>query len=159
MRRAGPRPAAPGLAERRPSSGREPASLRKWPWPERTGRCRHRRPARGCGDPDEDPARPVLCPAADLPGRSRVRPSGSLPCAEDVMSGTRQWSDLSERNRRLLIAAAVAETCLKVAALIDIKRRPASQIRGRKWMWATVVTLVNSFGAAPLSYFAFGRRR
>ena len=75
------------------------------------------------------------------------------------MSGTRQWSDLSERSRRLLLAAAVAETCLKAAALIDIKRRPASQIRGRKWIWATVVTLVNSLGAAPLSYFAFGRRR
>jgi len=75
------------------------------------------------------------------------------------MPGTRQWNDLSERSRRLLIAAAVAETCFKTAALIDIKRRPASQIRGRKWIWATVVTLVNSFGAAPLSYFAFGRRR
>jgi hypothetical protein len=75
------------------------------------------------------------------------------------MSGARQRSDLSERSRRLLIAAAVAETCLNVAALIDIKRRPASQIRGRKWVWATVVALVNSLGAAPLSYFAFGRRR
>src|SRR6266487_4643157 len=99
-------------------------------------------------------ARQRTCPAG-----VECRPSGSLPSAEDVMSGTRQWSDLSERSRRLLIAAAVAETCLKVAALIDIKRRPASQIRGRKWMWATVVALVNSFGAAPLSYFAFGRRR
>jgi hypothetical protein len=39
------------------------------------------------------------------------------------------WSDLSERTRRLLIAAAVADGTLRVAALIDIKRRPASQIR------------------------------
>ena len=74
------------------------------------------------------------------------------------MSGTRQWSDLSERNRRLLIAAAVAETCLKVAALIDIKRRPASQIRGRKWMWAVGVVVANSAGILPISYFVFGRR-
>jgi hypothetical protein len=66
---------------------------------------------------------------------------------------------LSERTRNLLFSAAIAEGCLKVAALIDLKRRPASQIRGPKWMWAVVVVIVNSFGAVPLSYFAFGRRR
>ncbi|HUK71433.1 MAG TPA: PLD nuclease N-terminal domain-containing protein [Streptosporangiaceae bacterium] len=75
------------------------------------------------------------------------------------MAAMKQWSDLSKRNRSLLIAAAVAEGCLKTAALIDIKRRPASQIRGSKWIWATVVVVVNSFGGAPISYFVFGRRR
>jgi hypothetical protein len=72
---------------------------------------------------------------------------------------TRKWRDLSERSRRLILAGAAAEGCLKIAALIDIKRRPASQIRGSKWLWAAVVVLVNSFGAAPLSYFVFGRRK
>jgi hypothetical protein len=71
----------------------------------------------------------------------------------------RKWSDLSKRRRRLLIAAAVAEASLKTAALVDMKRRPASQIRGSKWIWAPVVVIVNSFGGAPLAYFAFGRRR
>jgi hypothetical protein len=71
----------------------------------------------------------------------------------------RKWRGLSERSRRLILAGAAAEGCLKIAALIDIKRRPAGQIRGSKWLWATVVVLVNSFGAAPLSYFVFGRRK
>ena len=71
----------------------------------------------------------------------------------------RKWSDLSKRSRGLIIAAAVAEAGLKTAALIDIKRRPASQIRGSKWAWATAVVVINSFGGAPLAYFAFGRRR
>ena len=71
----------------------------------------------------------------------------------------RQWSDLSERTRRLIIAAAVADGTLKIAALIDIKRRPASQIRGRKWVWATAVTIVNSAGVLPISYFVFGRQQ
>jgi len=75
------------------------------------------------------------------------------------MATRKKWSDLSQRNQALIITAAVAEGSLKVAALIDIKRRPTSQIRGSKWVWATVVVLVNSFGLAPLSYFAFGRRR
>ena len=71
----------------------------------------------------------------------------------------RQWSDLSERTRRLLIAAAVADGALRVAALIDLKRRPASQIRGQKRMWAAAVAIINSAGVLPISYFVFGRRR
>jgi hypothetical protein len=78
--------------------------------------------------------------------------------AEDVMAASKQWSDLSERNRRLLIAAAIADVTLRIAALVDIKRRPASQIRGKKWAWATAVAIVNSAGILPVSYFAFGRR-
>ena len=68
------------------------------------------------------------------------------------------WSDLSETSRRLIIAAATGEVVLKTAVLIDIRRRPASQIRGSKWMWIIAAVLVNSAGVGPLSYFAFGRR-
>jgi len=75
------------------------------------------------------------------------------------MADRKQWSDLSERNRKLLIAAGVVEGCLKIAALIDIKRRPASQIRGPKWLWAAVVSVVSSAGLLPISYFVFGRKR
>jgi hypothetical protein len=75
------------------------------------------------------------------------------------MVARRQWSDLSERTRRLLAIAAVAEGILKVAALIDLKRRPAGQVRGPKWVWATVVTVVGSAGVVPISYFLFGRRQ
>jgi hypothetical protein len=78
---------------------------------------------------------------------------------EDVMAPRTQWSDLSQRTRRLLITAAVAEGILKAAALIDLKRRPASQLRGPKWLWAAVVAVVSSAGVVPISYFVFGRRR
>ncbi|MCW2908864.1 MAG: hypothetical protein JWL68_3653 [Actinomycetia bacterium] len=71
----------------------------------------------------------------------------------------RKWSDLSKSTRRLIIVAGVAEASLKAAALVDMKRRPASQIRGSKWVWAPAVTVINSFGLAPLAYFVFGRRR
>ena len=75
------------------------------------------------------------------------------------MAARRQWSNLSQRTRRLLTIAAVAEGILKLAALIDLKRRPASQVRGPKWAWATVVTVVGSAGVLPVSYFLFGRRQ
>jgi hypothetical protein len=75
------------------------------------------------------------------------------------MNRGRRWSDLSERDRRLVVVGAVLEGALKIAALIDLKRRPATEIRGRKWIWATVVTLVNSVGVVPLAYLLFGRRR
>ncbi len=75
------------------------------------------------------------------------------------MVARRQWSDLSQRTRRLLTISAVAEGILKLAALIDLKRRPASQVRGPKWLWATVLTIVGSAGVLPISYFVFGRRQ
>jgi hypothetical protein len=71
----------------------------------------------------------------------------------------RRWGDLSPRTRQLITVGAVVEGILKVAALVDIARRPAGQIRGPKWAWVPTVLLVNSFGGAPLAYFAFGRRR
>jgi hypothetical protein len=75
------------------------------------------------------------------------------------MVARRQWSDLSQPTRRLLAVAAVAEGMLKLAALIDLKRRPASQVRGPKWLWATMLAIVGSAGALPISYFVFGRRQ
>jgi hypothetical protein len=71
---------------------------------------------------------------------------------------TRQRKDLSPGARRLVAAAAVAEAALKAAALLDMRRRPASQIRGSKkaWAWAMIV---NSAGLIPISYFVFGVRR
>jgi len=71
----------------------------------------------------------------------------------------RRWSDLSDRSRWLIIVAASAEAVLKIAVLLDIRRRPASQIRGSKRIWIAAAVLVNSAGMGPLSYFAFGRRR
>jgi len=60
----------------------------------------------------------------------------------------RRWGDLSERNRRLIIAAAIGEAVLKTAVIIDIRRRPASQIRGSKRMWIIVAVLVGRRGYA-----------
>ena len=70
-----------------------------------------------------------------------------------------RWSELSQSSRRLIIATAIGEAVLKTAVLIDISRRPASQIRGSKRIWIIAAVLVNSAGVGPLSYFAFGRRR
>ena len=71
----------------------------------------------------------------------------------------RKWNELSPRSRRLIVAAATVEGILKTAAVVDIVRRPASEIRGSKWIWAPVVVAVNSFGVVPIAYFAFGRRK
>jgi hypothetical protein len=69
-----------------------------------------------------------------------------------------KWSELDPRVRRLIVAGATIEGALKIAALIDIKRRPAEQIRGPKKLWASGM-LLNSAGLIPISYFTVGRRR
>jgi hypothetical protein len=66
-----------------------------------------------------------------------------------------KWSDLSDGQRTAVKLLAAGELLLKIAMLVDIGRRPASQIRGPKALWraAAVVNLIG-----PVSYFAFGRR-
>jgi hypothetical protein len=70
----------------------------------------------------------------------------------------KRWSDLSSRQRTLIILAVAVETALKVVMLIDLKRRPADQVRGPKGLWAATA-LANTAGLAPLAYLVFGRRR
>ena len=74
------------------------------------------------------------------------------------MARRKRWNELSLRTRRLIIVAATFEGLLKFAALIDLARRPADEVRGSKAKWATTIVLVNSAGALPLCYLARGQR-
>ena len=71
-----------------------------------------------------------------------------------MSGGGKRWSDLSAGQQKLIVAAAAGELSLKVAALIDLRRRPREQVRGPKSMWVALM-FVNLIG--PVSYFAFGR--
>ena len=75
------------------------------------------------------------------------------------MAQRRRWSDLSEDTRRRIVVVGAVEAVLKIVALVDLKRRPAAEVRGRKWVWAIVLTVANSAGAVPLGYLLWGRRR
>ena len=70
----------------------------------------------------------------------------------------KRWGDLSERNRRIITVVVIVEAALKAWMLLDLKRRPADEVRGSKRLWA-FSSVVNSAGVVPLSYFVFGRRR
>lgn len=74
------------------------------------------------------------------------------------MPRKKRWSELRASTRKLIIAGAVFETALKVAALVDLVRRPAAEVRGAKAKWAAAIVLVNSGGALPIVYFVRGRR-
>jgi Phospholipase_D-nuclease N-terminal len=71
------------------------------------------------------------------------------------MDRRKQWSDLSPWQQRSVIAAGVVQVLLAAAALLDLRRRPAEEVRGSKKLWAAA-TMVNFVG--PLAYFLFGRR-
>ncbi|MBT1001427.1 PLDc N-terminal domain-containing protein [Paenarthrobacter sp. DKR-5] len=68
----------------------------------------------------------------------------------------KSWKDLSGQQRRTVVLAGTLQLSLLVAALRDIARRPAEQIRGPKPAWAAAC-FVNFAG--PIAYFLFGRRR
>ena len=47
------------------------------------------------------------------------------------MTKTR-WSDLSERNRRLIVLGGLFDAMLRIAALFDLRRRTPDEVRGSK---------------------------
>jgi hypothetical protein len=68
----------------------------------------------------------------------------------------RKWSDLSGAQRLAIVIVGLIEVVMLVATLRDIRRRPAAEINGSKWLW-TAAAFVNFFG--PIAYFIFGRKR
>ena len=70
----------------------------------------------------------------------------------------RSWQELDPRVRRAIVITSAVEGALKIAALIDLWRRPAAQVRGPKRRWALAIAFVNSAGAVPIAYFLRGRR-
>ncbi len=72
------------------------------------------------------------------------------------MSEKKQWKDLSAPQKVGGVLMGIVQVSLLVAALVDIRRRPAEEIRGRKAWWA-LAAFVNYIG--PISYFVFGRKQ
>jgi len=71
----------------------------------------------------------------------------------------KRWQDLRPGTRRFIVIAGAVEGALKLAALLDLARRPAEEVHGRKLPWAVAIVLVNSLGIVPIAYFRFGRRK
>ncbi|MEE4025585.1 PLDc N-terminal domain-containing protein [Gordonia sp. PKS22-38] len=70
-------------------------------------------------------------------------------------SEKKRFSQLSPRSRALIIVGAVVQFALQGAALRDLKRRPAAQVRGPKQLWLGV-SFLNYVG--PIAYFVVGRK-
>ncbi|MGK5112269.1 PLDc N-terminal domain-containing protein [Geodermatophilus sp. CPCC 205506] len=63
---------------------------------------------------------------------------------------------MSGRQRALLLTLGSVQLSLAATAWTDLARRSASEVNGRKAVWAAVIA-VNWIG--PLTYFRWGRRR
>jgi hypothetical protein len=75
-----------------------------------------------------------------------------------IMPRNKNWSDLTARQKAPFVLRGIVQFALLAAALADIYRRPAVEIRGSKWLWSAVA-FVNFIGIGPIAYFLFGRKR
>lgn len=71
------------------------------------------------------------------------------------MTQQKKWSDFTSRQQSAIQLGAFLQITLLVAALWDMWRRPADEIRGDRRLW-TVISLLNFVG--PIAYFLFGRK-
>ncbi|HAY42236.1 MAG TPA: hypothetical protein DCY59_01160 [Micrococcaceae bacterium] len=72
------------------------------------------------------------------------------------MAAKRTFKELSTGTQIGVIVTAIIELTLTIAALRDLRKRPAEQVKGSKKLWA-LASFINIFG--PISYFLFGRRK
>jgi hypothetical protein len=68
----------------------------------------------------------------------------------------RSLRDLSAPQRAVIGVLGLGQVTLLVAALVDLRRRPARKVRGDKRLW-TAAAFVNYIG--PIAYFVYGRKR
>ena len=71
------------------------------------------------------------------------------------MGRKKSWRELSDAQRRGLVALASVQVALAVSAWADLASRSAAQVRGSKKTWAAVIA-INFIG--PILYFTRGRR-
>jgi len=68
----------------------------------------------------------------------------------------KRWSDLTDRQKTVLLVAGSVQLSLAATAWTDLATRPRSQINGSKAAWAAAIA-VNFIG--PIAYFTLGIRR
>lgn len=66
----------------------------------------------------------------------------------------RRWRDLTTGERVAVVALGTVQTGLALFAWADLASRPTALVRGRKWVWASVIG-VNVVG--PILYLRRGR--
>ncbi len=65
------------------------------------------------------------------------------------------WQDFTPGQRAGIIVLSIGQIALLIAALRDLHRRPAVEIKGSKKLW-TMLVFANYVG--PLAYFFLGRQ-
>jgi len=67
----------------------------------------------------------------------------------------KSWRDLPPLQKATIIVIGIVQVSLLAAALYDLRRRPADQIRGSKKLWMGLV-FIDYIG--PIAYFLYGRK-
>lgn len=65
-----------------------------------------------------------------------------------------KWSEMHGWKKVFVVVMGIIQIALLAAALLDIRKRPAEDIRGNKKIW-TLVSFINFIG--PILYFKYGR--
>jgi hypothetical protein len=65
--------------------------------------------------------------------------------------GPKRWRELSRRQQAIIVAAGFVQELLSAATLLDLRRRPSTQVRGSKKLWvaAAFVNFVGPIGLPP----------
>lgn len=71
------------------------------------------------------------------------------------MAAKKRWSELGRGAKGAIIAAAIVQIALQIAALRDLSQRTPAQVNGPKKAWVAA-SFLNFLG--PTAYFLRGRK-
>ncbi|WBT07734.1 hypothetical protein PAB09_07225 [Corynebacterium sp. SCR221107] len=71
--------------------------------------------------------------------------------------GHKKWSDLTDRQRKIITVAVPIDLALKATAWHFLYHLPKERIRGSKVVWGVVTSVVGTFG--PLAFLVGGIKK
>jgi len=85
-----------------------------------------------------------------------VRGGAAEAVHDGPVAARKRWAELPQWQQAGIVALSAVEIVLTTMAVADLVRRPKSQVRGPKGLWALGFS-VQPFG--PVAYLLLGRRR
>ena len=79
-----------------------------------------------------------------------------LAASDETAQRPRRWRDLSPQQKKIAVAAVILNAIIASFTWRDLRRRPASAVRGNKRLWR-LASMANTSGS--VAYWLFGRRR
>lgn len=89
----------------------------------------------------------------------KSRPPGRPTTSRSRHARAVRFAEWSPGRRAALAVGVVVDVAGRIAMLVDLRRRPSTELSGPRWAWTGAALAISSAGLVPALYFAVHRHR